>query len=372
MNSRERYVNTLTFKNTDKVPLSPGSGRLSTLRRWRREGLPDDAGPIEFVFGELGIPLEESGGGFFFETKMNPTFEEKVLSHENGHYIVQDWMGAITEISDEFDYTYIRNAIDFVTRKWHKFPVETPEDWFEMKKRYDPADPSRLPEDIVSVGAKLRGRTHAVGIGVNGPFWQLREWMGMENLCMAFLEQPDFVGEMIDFWSDFILALFDRFLPHVDIDSVHISEDMAFKAHSMISPALTREFLMPVYKKWSKKLKQHGVPILDMDSDGYIEELVPIWIESGINVCDPIEVAAHNDIVKFRNIFGTDMAYQGGVDKREMAKGGQALVDEIKRVSAVLETGGYIPSCDHGIPHDVSFDNYRQYVKLLAQATGWL
>ncbi|MCL2772689.1 MAG: hypothetical protein FWD71_04995 [Oscillospiraceae bacterium] len=44
-----------------------------------------------------------------------------------------------------------------------------------------------------------------------------------------------------------------------------------------------------------------------MDSDGYIAELIPIWIEAGINVCDPIEVAAHNDIVLYRNTYGEKM-----------------------------------------------------------------
>jgi len=47
---------------------------------------------------------------------MMPTFEEKVLERRNGHLIIQDWMGAITEISDEYDFTYIRAARDFVTR----------------------------------------------------------------------------------------------------------------------------------------------------------------------------------------------------------------------------------------------------------------
>ena len=59
-----------------------------------------------------------------------------------------------------------------------------------------------------------------------------------------------------------------------------------------------------------------------MDSDGYIEELIPIWIDSGINVCDPIEVAALNDIVHYREKFGTKMAYTGGIDKRCIAAGG--------------------------------------------------
>ena len=54
-----------------------------------------------------------------------------MLEHHDGHYIVQDWMGAITEISDEYDYTYIRSPKDFVTRKWHRFPAQNRADWEE-------------------------------------------------------------------------------------------------------------------------------------------------------------------------------------------------------------------------------------------------
>ena len=78
----------------------------------------------------LGIKPEEPKTlrvGLDVDFRLRPIFEEKTLEHKDGHYIVQDWMGAITEISDEFDATYIRNARDFVTRKWHKFPVENRE-----------------------------------------------------------------------------------------------------------------------------------------------------------------------------------------------------------------------------------------------------
>ena len=90
-------------------------------------------------------------------------------------------------------------------------------------------------------------------------------------------------------------------------------------------------------------------------------------IEAGINVCDPIEVAAGNDIVAFRRTFGRDMAYRGGVDKRAMAKGGAALRAEIDRLRPVVEDGGYVPGCDHGVPPDVSWPNYVETVRLLAQ-----
>ncbi len=135
-----------------------------------------------------------------------------------------------------------------------------------------------------------------LGVSFNGPFWQLREWLGFENLCIKFIEEPDFVREMIVFWTDFVSKLLKRFVDKVKIDKIHISEDMAYKAHSMISPAMTREFLMPSYLEWVKIVKDSGCPIVDMDSDGYVGELIPIWIDSGIDVCDPMEVAAYNDI----------------------------------------------------------------------------
>ena len=134
---------------------------------------------------------------------MIPIFEEKVLEHKDGHYIVQDWMGAITEISDEFDYTYIRNAVDFVTRKWHKFPVENWDDWEQMKWRFNAEDPERFPDDLDERCAILRERDYPFTIHFNGPFWQLREFCGMEGLCMMMLTMPDLVHEMANFWMEF-------------------------------------------------------------------------------------------------------------------------------------------------------------------------
>jgi uroporphyrinogen decarboxylase len=109
-----------------------------------------------------------------------------------------------------------------------------------------------------------------------------------------------------------------------------------------------------------------------MDSDGYIAELIPIWIEAEINVCDPIEAAAHNDINLYSGLYGKKMAYRGGVDKRAIAAGGKVIEEELKRISPVIENGGFIPSCDHGVPNDISLDNFIYYSKLLAKYTGWL
>jgi uroporphyrinogen decarboxylase len=376
MNARERLRETLLFGKPDKVPLSPGGPRESTRAMWRTQGLPEDVNWHTYLWEILGIEQEQTQPHIPLDVsfKMIPWFEEKVLEHKDGHYIVQDWMGAITEISDEFDYTYIRSAKDFVTRKWHRFPVQDRDDWEErMKWRFDPHHPDRFPDDFDERCAALKDRDYPVSVSFNGPFWQMREWVGMENLCMLMIDDPDFVMDMAETWTEFVSETLKQITDRIELDVVRLSEDMAYKAHSMISPAMVRKFLMPAYVRWVKEIKASGCPLIDMDSDGNIEVLIPIWIESGINVCDPIEVAAGNDIVAFRKQFGKQMAYRGGIDKRALAAGGQVMRDEVMRVvPPLLVDGGFIPGCDHGVPPDISWPNFVEYTRLLAELTGWL
>ncbi len=375
MNSKQRYKQTILFGNPDKVPLSPGEPRESTLAMWYKQGLPEGSDYFEVLCDLLGLDENPRTirGRHKVSFKMIPEFEEKVLEHKDGHYLVQDWMGAITEISDEFDYTYIREAKDFVTRKWHKFPVETREDWEEMKKRFRPDSPGRFPKNFKDKCRELNNSNKLINVHFNGPFWQLREWCGFENLCILTIEDPAFVHEMASFWTDFASKVLEKIFKELRVDVMSLSEDMAYKAHSMISPAMTREFLVPSYKRWVSQAKENGCSIIDMDSDGFIGELIPIWIEEEINCCHPIEVAAGNDIVEFRNTFGKKMAYTGGIDKRAIAAGGQVMRDEVMRVvPPLLRDGGFIPGCDHGVPPDISWSCYVEYAKLLAQLCGWL
>ena len=374
MTPRDRFIAALTFGEPDRVPLTPGGPRESTLAAWRQQGLPEGVNYYAALLEALGIEPEKTQPPVSPDVsfRMIPEFEEKVLEHRNGHYVVQDWMGAIVEISDRYDYTYLRHAKDFVTRKWHKFPVETRADWEEMKARYDPRSPGRFPADFEERCAALRDRDYVVSIGFNGPFWQLREWCGFEGLCLLMADDPDFVEEMCVFWTEFVSATMAPVLERVQLDCVNLSEDMAFKVHSMISPAMARRFLLPAYQRWLGEIEASGCPVVDMDSDGYIADLIPVWIEAGINSCSPIEVAAGNDIAAYRRQFGRQMAYRGGIDKRAIAKGGEIMRAEVMRVAPLLEEGGFIPACDHGVPPDISWPNYVEYARLLAKLTGWL
>jgi uroporphyrinogen decarboxylase len=348
--------------------------RESTLAAWRTQGLPAGQDWRRAMCEQLGIdyafptaPHAALGVDF----RMMPQFEEKVLEHRDGHYRVQDWMGNITEISDEFDVTYIRNPRDFVTRKWHAFPVSDRAGFARMRARYSPDEPGRFPADLAERAAVLAGRDYVDTLSLSGVFWQLREWCGFEPLCELFLDDPAFIEEMIAFWSDFMAEMLMRvFAVHVP-DQFIVNEDMAYKGASMISPAMTRRYLLPAWRRWAELARGAGVPVVAIDSDGKIDELIPLWIEAGYNMCMPIEVAAGCDLPAYRARFGHDMAYWGGIDKRAIARGGADIEEEMARLAPVARDGGYIPGCDHGMPSDISWPHLLHFGRLWAEMTGW-
>jgi uroporphyrinogen decarboxylase len=376
MNERERFRRSLTFASPDRFTLQPGWPRESTLVAWRRQGLPPDADWRDHLIEALDLPERPEFGMRSVEVRFGPVpwFDERVLANRDGHLIVQDRLGAVVEISDQYDVTYLRTARDFVTRTWHSFPVASRADWEQkMRPRFNPSDLARVPADFPAYAAALAQGDGIVRLDINGPFWQLRDWVGLENLCILMVEDPGFVAEMAEFWGAFVLRMLRRILPHVRPDYVQVSEDMAYKAHSMISPRMVRRFLLPVWQCWTAELAAAGCEVIAVDSDGYIAELLPLFIEAGFNCTFPVEVAAHNDIVAYRRQYGRRMAYVGGLDKRALAAGGETLRAEVLRVATpLLAEGGCILGCDHGVPPDISWPDFVAYTRLLAQLTGWL
>ena len=372
---RERFVATLGFQRSDRIPFQPGSARRSTLAAWHKQGLPlevtDYRGYVGHLLG-MELPQTQPPVDPGIDFRMIPQFEEKIIERRPGTLVVQDWKGNVCEISDQYDASYLRNAIDFVTRKWIHCPVQSRADWPDIARRYVHTQPARFPADFARRCTQLAGRDYPSVLGVPGPFWQLREWLGFEGLCVLFLDAPAFVEEMINFWQEFVSRMLKQILTQYVPDVLCISEDMAYKLKPMISPAMARRFLSPCWRAWAGQARAAGVAVVECDSDGFVGDLIPLWIEAGINSNSPQEVAAGNDLPAYRRQYGATMAYRGGVDKRAMAKGGEILRKEIARLRPSIEDGGYIPGCDHAIPPDVSWPNFVEYCRWLAQATGWL
>ena len=139
---------------------------------------------------------------------------------------------------------------------------------------------------------------------------------------------------------------------------------MAFKGRPMISPAMTREFLGPFYRATVEALHDVGVEHIFVDCDGDCTELIDVWLDSGIKGIYPMEIAAGVDPVALRKKHGDRLLMVGGIDKRRIARGPEAIRAEVRsKVPFLAEKGGYAPGIDHAAPPDISLDNYRRFVE---------
>ena len=55
-----------------------------------------------------------------------------------------------------------------------------------------------------------------------------------------------------------------------------------------------------------------------------------------------------------------------GLAKRLIAEGGDAIKRHLDYIMpAMRRRGGFIPTCDHGVPEEVTFENYMRYRELM-------
>lgn len=348
----------MLFGSPDRVFLWPGGPRQSTLERWYTEGMPRDVNLSDM----LGLDRME---GLPIDFMPVPRFEQVVLEDFEDKKIWIDELGA-----KRLDFK-TQATPGFVTRTWLEFPVKNRADFERMKERFDPHSSTRLPTWWDEKKQYYQERDFALGLTFPSMFWRVRDWVGLEGLCEMFYDNPALVRDMMEFVVDFDIEVMRRALPDVAPDYVFFNEDMAYKGASLISPKMVREFMLPGYKRLASFLKKCGVPVLMMDCDGYIGELIPIWLEAGLNATWPIEIAAGNDPILYRKQYGKRLAMGGAIDKRELARDKAAVEREImSKAPWLLQRGGYIPACDHGVPPDVPYENYLYMIELIKRVGG--
>jgi hypothetical protein len=139
---RERFLAVMAHQPVDRVPNWELGVWPQTRERWAGEGMPAEKFQWNWFFGEDAIGLDRRE---FVAVNMGmiPRFQTKVIQETDRYEIMQRADGRITRALKEGAIDGARTSMD----EYLRFPVETIEDLRELKKRYDPSDPRRYPED---------------------------------------------------------------------------------------------------------------------------------------------------------------------------------------------------------------------------------
>ena len=358
LTSRDRFVRLMRGEPVDRAPFFPVFRPWpQTIERWRQEGLPE-----EYDYRALGFD-----GDLRHKLPVNafwcPSYERQLLDDEGDAQVVIDERGVKRR---ERDGGW---SIEFLAH-----PVHDRCDWDRLKDRLDPACAARFPDAWAAFCTQHAQRTEPAYAGdlPCGFFGGPREILGFERLLYLFYDDPGLAHEMLDFLTEYFLTVIRRALKETDADWFHYFEDYAYKVGPMFGPNIFRQFLLPRYRRITDFLHIHGVQHVWLDSDGDSQLLIPLMIEAGISGHCPLERAAGMDPLKLRAEYGHDLTLMGGIDKRALAKGREAIEQELyHHVPQLLEEGGYIPTVDHTVPPDVSYGNFCYYVELKRKLLGY-
>ena len=299
---------------------------------------------------------------------IEPMFELKVLADDGERITRVDYDGTIVQR---------RKGDDTTIPHYLEYPVKDRLTWNEYKKRLDPFSPGRWPEGWDTMtddklgfpiregqeGRHFGERDFPLGMNLLSLYGNPRNYMGVKNLSLAIYDDTKLVDEMIEWQAYLAYEMANRvFEAGVTLEWVWLWEDMCCKTGSLVSPAFVRKHMVPRYRKVVDLLRENGVDAIIVDCDGNIDELLPIWLDCGINAIYPLECASGMDARCLRKRFGDILILIGNVDKRALARGEREIDVELEKVEALLEFGGYFPSVDHHIPPDVPYDNVKYFI----------
>ena len=354
MNARERWYAVTHYQPCDQIFRWEMGPWEKTLSRWEREGLSPD----NYFERVIGLDRFESVPVSILAPF--PAFVEEDLEVRDGYRTYRTPHGVIR-----------RRAINDGSSTMPEFvdhPIKNRRDWEAYRKRLDSETSRRFPLWWDSLKRMYADRDFPLGVHAGSMFGMLCRWIGMERFCVMFYDDPLLVHEMMDYIADFCVRMLKKVVFDVKLDFASLWEDMAYKTASMISPRQVQEFMVPGYKKITDVLHSAGIDIIVLDSDGNVEELIPIWLECGINFIHPMEVAAGMDVVKLRKKFGRELRMAGGMDKRVLATGDRGKIKRmVNRVRSLIIEGGYVPAVDHFVPSSVSWESFRYFRKLLEE-----
>ncbi len=192
--------------------------------------------------------------------------------------------------------------------------------------------------------------------------WQLR---GLQEFMMDLVEKPQIPLYIMDRLTEIYLENMRRVL-EADaaaggrLDMLYFYDDIGTQNSLMISKPMWREYVRPYHAKLIELAHQYGKPVM-YHTDGAIYQLIPEFIEMGVDVLNPLQPDAKDmDLQKIKDEFGGKLTFHGGVDiMRTLPRGTKEQVAaEVKeRIKVLGRNGGYIMASSHHIQPDTPIQN---------------
>lgn len=228
--------------------------------------------------------------------------------------------------------------------------------WWEAERK---AAAARSWQAMKTAVDGLKARDLFVLGWVGNPFeaaWKLR---GFERFMMDLYELPELAAALLDLCTEACVANAE-YVARGGADLLFLYDDVAMDSGLFFSPEVFREWLLPRYQRILHAGRAFNPDILTfLHTDGKATEMLPLIIEAGFNVLNPVQPECM-DPAEVKRDFGRHLAFWGTVGVQgTMPFGSPADVrDEVRRrIEAVGKGGGLVLSPAQTLYSDVPWEN---------------
>jgi hypothetical protein len=210
------------------------------------------------------------------------------------------------------------------------------------------------------------------------PAVQLKDPKGIRGVTewyISTLTREDFIKEIYDRQTDIAIENLKDFYSVIgnNIDVVYIcGADFGTQNSTFCSPETFARVWLPYYKKVNDWIHQNTGWKTFKHSCGAIVSLLDLFIESGFDIINPVQInAAGMEPKELKRRFGDRIVFWGGgVDTQGVFAFGTPgqVKEQVKRQCSILnENGGFVFNTVHNIQANVPFENVVAMLEALKE-----
>ena len=232
----------------------------------------------------------------------------------------------------------------------------------------DPADPGRIEGLAEEAHSLYENTAYAVSLRQPTPgiFELAQRLRGPAQFMMDLAIDKPFAVALVEKINEIRLEYLKRALKEVGrfVHVVEYADDFGSQTGPLVSPAMFAEIFLPAYRVQNDRINDMAPHArIFMHSDGAIRPLIPMFIESGVDVLNPVEPdVPGNDLGPLKEEFGSKLVFHGHLNTKGPMRGSledvRAEIDRIRDGAAV--GGGLILAPTNHFQIDVPPENIAE------------
>lgn len=213
------------------------------------------------------------------------------------------------------------------------------------------------------------------------PAVQLKNPKGVRDVAewyMSTMIRPDFMKELFDRQTDIAMENWKKIYEIVGnrVDAVFLcGTDFGTQHSTFCDVATYRDIWMPYYKKVARWVHENTQWKLFKHSCGGVESLIESFIDSGIDILNPVQISATGmDPQLLKEKYGDRIVFWGGgIDTQKVLPYGTTSDVEkqvINNLKIFSKGGGYVFNTVHNTQAQIPVENFVAMINALRTFNG--